>query len=389
MANKKNFEVVRGRICLEDSSRKYSHLGVFMKKDGDDYICLEHLKDGDKSIPVYLTKTEENISLVNNLLNPGDIINAYGIGREDYFVAERIELLSKSLKGRKSSFFDDAKKVRSIIKQKGGVLKGLRSEFEKGGFMEVSIPILMNHYEGGDANPFILEGKKGKKYYLKETNELILRKLLSAHVGKVYEIGRSFRNIGENKNSLNEFTIVESAIPYRGLEEGIEFSEGLLKKMIHSIDGKSHLLSNWERISFEEAFSKATGENYVPSGDYRKDRIDLKTVLENIVGPTYLVGLPCETSPINKSSGGMLREAVLVLDNSIFCDICEFDTDKESVEKRLNRQGERTGRLNKSFIDFMGEGIVPGVGVAFGLERWVQYLSGREISELKHLGGLV
>ncbi len=55
----------------------------------------------------------------------------------------------------------------------------------------------------------------------------------------------------------------------------------------------------------------------------------------------------------------------------------------------MREQKERTGRINQNFINFMRYGVTPGVGIAFGLNRWVKQLLGWEIQTLKNLGGLL
>jgi hypothetical protein len=55
----------------------------------------------------------------------------------------------------------------------------------------------------------------------------------------------------------------------------------------------------------------------------------------------------------------------------------------------LNEQAKRTGRINDKFLEFADYGLVPGVGIAFGLERWMAYLSGEDVEEIKNLGGVI
>ena len=88
-------------------------------------------------------------------------------------------------------------------------------------------------------------------------------------------------------------------------------------------------------------------------------------------------------SPIIKSSRGLLHEAYLVINNEIYADISEFETNLNDLEMRLVNQAERTGmNLNTSFINFARRGIPPGAGIGFGLDRLIAYSLNRNIEEV-------
>ena len=263
----KNQKTLYGRISLEDPKNKYSKFGVFEKKGNQELISLENIVTTNKRLKVYIRRTEEGKVLVNNIIKPGDIIKITGTYQENYFLGENVELISKFGDNQRSEFWEISKKANQIIKEKGNLLRLIRAYFNNQDFLEINTPILLPYYEGGDAAPFVTKTIKGKKYYLKETNELILRRLLTVNLGKVYEIGKSFRNIGINNNTLNEFTVIEAAIPYWNLLEGISFAEEILKNLIESVDNKSHLLAKWQRINFEKYYQDINGKKYEPKND--------------------------------------------------------------------------------------------------------------------------
>ncbi len=388
-------KTIHGRIVLADRSQKFSKLGVFEDFQGEKYINLETLDTGKETIAIYLPYTPENSNLVNQKLGPGEVVSLQGnykiLNQRKVFLAEEIHSHSRCATGRKSKIFGLSEQSRSAIQISSGLLSKIRRQFETEGFLEVSTPILLPFYEGGDATPFKTHDKEGKPLYLKETNELILRRLISLGSGKVYEIGKSFRNIGLNSRSLNEFTVVESAIPFANLDQGIAFSERLIKNMLSGFDQHaSQLEENWPRVYFEERYKALTSHDYVPSLSYSQDRKDLEKLLSSIKGPAFLIGLPFETSPINKKGEKTLKEAVLTINGSVFCDICEFETNPQIIQERLQRQADRTGsKINQSFLEFSLHGLVPGVGIAYGLERWINYLTGLDVVKAKSLGGII
>jgi lysyl-tRNA synthetase class II len=326
---------------------------------------------------------------------PGDVVRLRGDycerDGEVYFIGEDMEVLSKCFEGRKSNIIELSLNVREIINLRADVLKRTRNYFDSKKFLEITSPVLLPFYEGGNASPFKTVDMDGSELFLKETNELVLRRLISCGVGPVYEIGKSFRNIGINKNSLQEFSVVESAIPYAKLDDGIDFSKELLKHIFERLGAKRNIWENeWRKLDFPSAYFNLTGKVYTPKSDYFLDRKDLAKVLSTIKGtPTFLTGLPLEISPINSKNNQTLNESVLVIDGDVYCDICEFETSKKNLEERLGKQEKRTGRINEPFLNFAEKGLVPGVGIAFGLERWIKYFSGIDISELKNLGGIL
>lgn len=386
---------LKGRLITLNPTRKFSKLGIFDSTENPKYICLEKVSTPEEEVKVYLIRSPSNEEFVNREVDHGDIVKLKGsyktINGEVIFVAEKGNVLSKCEDGRRSPIFDLSSKVKETTILRSNILKLTRSYFSDKGFVEVTSPILLPFYEGGDADPFVTLDKDKRKLFLKETNELILRRLISCGLGPVYEIGRSFRNIGTNRSSLSEFSVVESAIPYASLSEGIDFAEGLLKHILKGINfDKIELANKWKRLNFEEVYKGITGQSYLLKQDYDVDRQDLSNVLNAIKGsPTFLIGLPYEISPINSRGKLTLDESVLVIEGEVYCDVCDFEVSKQNLKERLSQQKTRTNRDNPQFLKFADYGLVPGVGIAFGLERWMKQVSGTDITEIRNLGGVI
>lgn len=257
---------LNGRLTPLDPNRRFSKLGVFKKGEiNQEYICFEKVATSEGEVTTYMVRTPENEEFVNRQVTHGDIVNLNGsyqyFGDERIFVANSGKILSKCKSGRKSNIFDLSIKVQEAVRLRSDILKSVRQYFSDKGFTEINTPSLLQFYEGGDADPFITLDKDKRGLFLKETNELILRRLITCGVGPVYEVGRSFRNIGTNHNSMNEFSVVESAIPYASLQEGIDFAEGLLKQVLKTFSlDQLRLGAPWRRLKFGEAYRIATGD---------------------------------------------------------------------------------------------------------------------------------
>lgn len=380
--------IIKGRIALTDKTGKMSRFGVFESVRQLPCIYMEKISTPSGDVDAYLVRDEANERLVNREVSVGDIVQVEG----DYLKTEKGQIfVARSLTGLSKCNirrYGGREEVRETVVLRSEMTKIIRSFFETRGFTEVNSPVLLPYYEGGDAKPFETTEASGKKLFLKETNELILRRLISCGLGPIYEIGRSFRNIGTNKYSLNEFTVVESAIPYLSFEEGVVMAEELITELLKK-HGAKEIKYNLPRIKFEDLYRDIRGQEYVPKKDYTLDRKDLSDVLDAINSPVFLVGLPHETSPINSRNDLTSNESVFVMDGKVYCDITEFETSKSNLENRLAPQKERTGIKNESFLEFANCGLVPGVGIAFGLERWMNFFSGKDIANLKNLGGLI
>lgn len=379
---------IQGRLTLTDKTGKMSRFGVFESIGALPHIYMEKISTPSGEVDVYIARNTDNERLANQEYSIGDVVQVDGdyltTERGQVFVARELKRLSKC-NVKKYMGRDD---VREAVVLRSELTSTVRHFFEKKGFLEVSTPVLLSSYEGGDARPFETTDASGKRLFLKETNELILRRLISCGLGPLYEIGRSFRNIGTNKFSLNEFTVVESATPYSTLADGIVTAELLITELMNA-HGNGIKDSSFQKIKFEELYKKIKGEEYTPRGDYNSDRKDLSIVLDTITTPAFLIGLPHEVSPINSRNALTLNESVFVMDGKVYCDICEFEVSKRKLEERLATQEKRTGIKNDAFLEFANCGLVPGVGIAFGLERWMNFFSGRDVANLKNLGGLI
>jgi len=196
---------------------------------------------------------------------------------------------------RKSNQEDKAFASKFLIREK--VIDAIRLFFKNDGFHEVETPLLVQSpgtepflevFESqlvtpgigsivGD-NIFAENGDKAsvksnidhKKAYLLTSPELAMKKLLSAGLGNIFQICKSFRN-GEGLSSFHnpEFTILEWYRVEADYKDIMRDSENLLLFILNELglneddnntlnyQGVEYDLSSpWERISVSEAFEK-------------------------------------------------------------------------------------------------------------------------------------
>jgi len=387
-----------GRIKLRDSSRKFSRFGVFEEFDGKELICFEALDSTEGELIMYLERTPFNEHLVNEQVSVGDIVQVSGeekkYGDKQVFLVGGVKILGKCESGMKSDIFELSDKVIEIATAKSMVLQRIREEFGKKGFIEINSSTLLPFYEGGFSPPFITKDVKGRELYLRQTSELVLRRLVAAGLTKVYEIGKSYRNIEAGATFSNEFTVVESVFAYGSLGDGMAFAEDTFRLMLDAFKSSPHasriVQTDWPKVRFIDEYKKIFGEEYRASTDYQKSKKDLRGILENLEGPCFLVGIPIPLSPINKIEGPVLSEAYFLIDGQIFGDIPEFEINPDSLEERLKMQvGLTGGQINRHFLKLVREGMPPGVGLGFGVDRWVGLILNKPVNEIINIGGII
>ncbi len=163
-----------------------------------------------------------------------------------------------------------------LVREK--VVDAIREFFKNEGFHEVDTPLLV---QSPGTEPYLevfeselqTPGYENKKAYLLTSPELSMKKLLSAGMGSIFTICKSFRN-GEGLSSFHnpEFSILEWYRVDADYTDVMKDCENLLlfimDKLGLNADGKRQLnyqgktydLSTpWERISVAEAFEKYAG----------------------------------------------------------------------------------------------------------------------------------
>src|SRR3989338_9539277 len=100
--------------------------------------------------------------------------------------------------------------LRALFVRSAKFWQAIRSFYLEHGFLEVETPVLETSPGGADARPFVTHHNAlDIDVYLRiSTGELWQKKLLIAGFPKVFEIGRVFRNEGQSREHLQDYTQV-------------------------------------------------------------------------------------------------------------------------------------------------------------------------------------
>jgi lysyl-tRNA synthetase class 2 len=169
----------------------------------------------------------------------------------------------------------EAKKSLKPFLIREQVVDAIREFFKTEGFHEVDTPLLVQS-PGTEPYLEVFESElvtpqyENKKSYLLTSPELSMKKLLSAGMGSIFTICKSFRN-GEGLSSFHnpEFTILEWYRVEADYSDVMNDCENLLLFILNKLElnsdglntleyqGTTYDLSTpWERISVSEAFEK-------------------------------------------------------------------------------------------------------------------------------------
>ena len=106
----------------------------------------------------------------------------------------------------------------------------LRHYFDGQDYFEVETPVLNPKLGGAAARPLITNRNTVERdYFLRVATELPLKKFIVGGFGKVYEIGRFFRNEGMGATHNPEFTSIEGYAAYASMEDVMKTVENTFK----------------------------------------------------------------------------------------------------------------------------------------------------------------
>jgi len=441
-------KIVSDFESLLKSQDEVSVAGRIMNIRGQGGILFADINDGTEKIQAVIQKDSElsdsKFALFEETIDTGDFIEVSGICFETKRGEKSIQvktwrILSKALlplpekwhglqdveERYRKRYLDllGNPELRDIFVKKAKFWKATRSFLEKNNFLEVQTPILETTTGGAEARPFITHHNDfDLDVYLRiSVGELWQKRLMSAGFPKTFEIGRVFRNEGSSLEHLQEFTNLEFYAAYMNFEDGIQFTENLIREVVKETFGtlvfnikegeKLDLGTKWERIDYIEKIKEVTGVDVLSASDKdlqkKLSELGVKFEGENrerltdslwkhcrkqITGPVWLTGHPKLVSPLSKEDpenpGKTLRLQLIVGGAEMTNGFAELN-DPEEQRKRFEEQAEFLAHGDKDammpdweFVEMLEHGMPPTFGQAYG-ERLFATLIGKPIREVE------
>lgn len=311
--------------------------------------------------------------------------------------------------------------LRAMFVRKAKFWQAAREFLLARGFLEVETPVLETSPGGADARPFITHHNAlDIDVYLRiSAGELWQKRLLIAGFPKVFEIGRIFRNEGQSREHLQDYTQLETYEAFSSLKEGGDFVKELYRHIAKEVYGKytfeigEHtvdLAEEWAVVDFCEAIKKEFGIDAISCSEdeaiqaVRDAKIEVceklnkaravdhlwKKLRKTIAGPAFLVGVPVFLEPLAKRYAGnpdtVERLQVIIAGSEIGKGFSELNDPQDQrarfeEQQKLREAGDdEAQRLDEDYIKDMEYGMPPAFG--FGVsERLFAFLENKPVHE--------
>ncbi len=310
--------------------------------------------------------------------------------------------------------------VREVFRKRSRILSSIRKTLEDHGTIEVETPILSVLAGGANARPFTTyHNALGIEMYLRIATELYLKRLVVGMFGRVYEMGKNFRNEGLDAMHNPEFTCMEVYWPYADYEDMMALAEEIIRNAAEVVVGPDVpkvLTYQGVAIDFEKPFRRAsmldlvkehTGvdiSSMTDDGEARtlaaargveltgnESRFAVLNLLfetfveDRLVQPTFVTGHPTEISPLAKRDPDnpdyTRRFELFVCGKEVANAFNELndpiDQRKRFEDQLLKKEAgdEEAHAFDEDFINAIEMGLPPTGGMGIGVDRLVMFLT--------------
>jgi lysyl-tRNA synthetase class 2 len=306
---------------------------------------------------------------------------------------------------------------RTVLDRRHALLRSVREQLWRRGFVEVETPILNAIPSGGTAERFsTFYNSLDTDMFLRIAPELWLKRLVVGGYERVFEIGKLFRNEGISPWHTPEFTTVELYAAYLDVEGMMSLTEDLVADCVRDVRGTTSLSyqgrelelgAPWRRATMAELVSERVGEEvsvHTPVDALRALLADRGEelpppsfgpgrLLEALFGavaerdmwaPTFVLDYPVEVSPLARRHR---LDPELTERFEVFCVGHEFAngfselTDPEDQRERFEVQAKARAEgdheamaMDEDYLVALQYGLPPTAGLGVGLDRLAMVL---------------
>jgi lysyl-tRNA synthetase class 2 len=255
----------------------------------------------------------------------------------------------------------------------------------------------------------------GIDMYLRIATELYLKRLIVGMMGRVYEIGKNFRNEGIDAMHNPEFTAMEVYWAYANYEDMMNLTEEILSTCADVLGSRVVTYQGTE-ISFERPFRRATMIDLVKEhcgvdfhswqsddearAEAKRRHLEIKGdesrfivlsllfeefVEGKLIQPTFVLGHPTEISPLAKRNPDepdfTNRFELFVYGKEVANAFSELNDPLDQRGRFLDQLKKKEAGddeahdFDEDFINALEYGLPPTGGLGIGIDRLVMFLT--------------
>ncbi|GHS87541.1 lysine--tRNA ligase [Synergistales bacterium] len=308
--------------------------------------------------------------------------------------------------------------VRDTFRNRARIIASFRKTLDDHGTLEVETPILSVLAGGAAARPFkTFHNALSLDMFLRIAPELYLKRLVVGMMGRVYEIGKQFRNEGIDTMHNPEFTMMEVYWSYADYEDMMNLAEELIRNAALTIGAlkiewqgvELDLEKPFRRVTMLDIVKEYTGVDFkavtsdpearkiaaekgiggeLKGGESRFAVLNLMFEAfceDKLINPTFVIGHPTEISPLSKRDpenpdythrfelfmcGKELANAFSELNDPI--------DQRGRFEEQLRKKeagDDEAHDFDEDFINAIESGLPPTGGMGIGIDRLVMFLT--------------
>lgn len=306
--------------------------------------------------------------------------------------------------------------VKQVFITRAKIISCLRQFLVDHQFVEVETPMLQTVPGGATARPFTTHHHAlNIDLFLRVAPELYLKRLIVGGFGRVFEIGRNFRNEGIDRDHNPEFTMMECYAAYTDYQWMMDLAEDLVLTVVRAVNGKPEitigqktvtLKKPFPRISYRQAIADLTNIDIDQTTDAellqqgRQAKTDLRSGMNRVqmideifkthvrpsfVEPGFVIDYPLELSPLAKkkpdhpqyterfqllAGGTELGNAFSELNDPV------DQQERFEAQEKLRTTGDQEAqRFDQTYIQSLEYGMPPTSGLGIGVDRLTALLT--------------
>ncbi len=305
------------------------------------------------------------------------------------------------------------------------IIKSLRTYLDNLDFLEVETPILHTNYGGANAKPFItLHNDYKMDMFMRISPELFLKQLVIGGMGKIYEIGKQFRNESCSRVHNPEFESIELYQSPADCSDMFVLCENIIRTLVGKISDTNIITYKGIELDFNKPFGRidfldelSTKLNFdFNSIDFDNNNsiillnellkknnlfcpppLTIPRILDFLAGgfiepqciqPTFICNHPKIMSPLAKPHRTQPwkteRFELFICEKeyaNAYTELNDPTIQKQAFDKQF--EDKNTGDLeaqnpDMEFVTALEYGLPPTGGLGIGIDRLVMLLTGQE-----------